>query len=184
MERLTPLKLPINEVFNTTRTSPGSDSRDQSNTILASRVRGILFLPRLQRAPNCSLLGPLKIPGGARPAVLTQRIHSHSEVTFRQPNTQPSREQRLIAQYKAIDWLSKFQIIGRTFFHSFFYILHFRIKYYFMLLIMVIHPSIVVHSSMAVHPTSVSHPVNALRCWDFPQSEATKQSPLMRFLLT
>jgi len=33
MERFTPLKLPINEVFNTIKNQPGSGTQDQSNTI-------------------------------------------------------------------------------------------------------------------------------------------------------
>jgi len=75
---------------------------------------------------------------------------------FWQPNTQPSREQHLITQYKAIDWLPKFWTY-KAYFLPFLIIFTQILKknIYSMLLTIVVHPSI-----------------HMLRWCDFPHTEA------------
>ena len=64
---------------------PAMGQTPETNQIqsFAFWVGGILFLPRLQNAPNCPLLDSPKVPGGARLVRLTQRVYPYSQSSLR-----------------------------------------------------------------------------------------------------
>ena len=104
MERLTPLKLPVNEIFNTIK--------DQPWVRPPKLIQHNFSLPESEeycshhdykgyQTVHCwalrRYLEELVQHGFFKEYILTP------EVIFRQPNTQPPRKQNLIAQYNAID---------------------------------------------------------------------------------
>jgi len=104
MERYTPLKLPINKIFSTIKDQPW-----------VRCPRPIQHNPSL---PGLEEYAPTTTAKGARPSTVrpsegtwksssnktsSKRVHPHSQSNLQTTNTQPSREQRLVAQYYVID---------------------------------------------------------------------------------
>ena len=148
MECFTPLKLLFNEIFNTIKTNPGSDARDQSNTI--------------PHFPGWRNTVPTTTAKGTKPFIVgpsegTCRSSSNSAYSNntsslpKQPldnqtsnllgNSTWSRNTRRSIDYPS----SRLQGVLPSIPYSMYSI---WTKYYFMFLIIAVHPSIVVHPSI------------------------------------
>jgi len=162
MECSTPLKLLINEMFNTIKAAISQTPETNPTQPLTSQVRGILLLPRQQRAPNRPLFGLPKVPRKAHPKGFLRENILTPEIVCGQLNTQHFQELHLITQYKAIDWQHNSRQTELIFFQ--FHVFHYGlwIKCYFMLLAITIHPTNVVHPTNTIHPTNAVHPINVI----------------------
>jgi len=92
------------------KSSHRSDAQDQSNTIAHFLGQKNIFITTTANGIKLSTVGPSEGTWKNSSNRTFQKEYILTlEAVFRQPNTQPSREQHLITQCRTIDWLLKFQ---------------------------------------------------------------------------